>query len=127
MRSRRSYQSEQPPERVANVIASRAGKDFHPQLARAFLQVMGAYPTGTRVLLDSGEEGVVVRANPQDPFRPMLRVVADEKGQPVRGLEVVDLLKKEGATNRYERSIVRSTGSGSRGPRNAPAGSQRND
>lgn len=115
MRTRRSYQSEQPPERVANLIADRAGKDFHPQLARAFLQLMGAYPPGTRVRLDSGEEGVVIRANPQDPFRPMLLLVTNERREPVARAEVVDLLKRDSTGNRYERNIFGSIASPRRG------------
>ena len=108
MRSRRSYQPEHPPERVAALIGERAGLDFHPLLARAFLQIMGAYPPGTWVLLDSGEEGLVVRVNPADPYRPIVRLLRDSRGGLVTRTEVVDLTLKEPIGGRYVRSVVRS-------------------
>ncbi|MFQ5876566.1 MAG: HD-GYP domain-containing protein [Acidobacteriota bacterium] len=112
MRSRRSYQAEQPPERVARWISERAGSDFHPLLAQAFLQVMGAYPPGTRVLLDSGEEAIAIRVNPRYPSRPVVRLLRDSRGSFVRRLEVVDLSEKERNGKRFARSIVRSILSG---------------
>ena len=115
MRSRRSYQPEQPPERVAALIDKRAGSDFDPHLARAFLQIMGAYPPGTLVQLDSREEGMVVRVNPRDPYRPMVRLLRDDSGAPVRGQEVVDLTQREAIGGRFRRSILASISAPRRG------------
>ena len=111
MRSRRSYQPEYPPERVATLISERSGIDFHPQLARAFLRIMGAYPPGTRVRLDSGEEALVVRVNPADPFRPSVRLLRDSGGALVRRLEVVDLTQREIVGGRFARSVTGSIAS----------------
>jgi HD-GYP domain-containing protein (c-di-GMP phosphodiesterase class II) len=108
MRSRRSYQAEYPPEKVAVLIHERAGTDYDPHLSRAFLQIMGAYPPGTRVRLDSGEEALVVRVNPANPYRPVVRILRDSGGSLVRRLEVVDLLDKEPVSGRFARSILSS-------------------
>lgn len=108
MRSRRSYQEESPPEKVAAVIAERAGVDFHPLLARAFLQVMGAYPPGTRVRLDTGEEALVVRVNPANPYRPVVRLLRDSTGDALQRLEIVDLMDKEQVGEQFARSILES-------------------
>ncbi len=106
MRSKRAYQEEFPPEKVAAVISERAGTDFHPRLAQAFLQIMGAYPPGTRVRLDTGEEGVVVRSNPANPYRPVLRMLRDSTGALIRRLEVVDLMDKEKVGGRFSRNVL---------------------
>jgi HD-GYP domain-containing protein (c-di-GMP phosphodiesterase class II) len=108
MRSRRAYQQEYPPEKVAALIAERAGADFHPGLAKAFLQLMGAYPPGTRVRLDTGEEGVVVRTNPAHPHRPIVRILKDGSGALVRRLEVVDLMEREQVGSRFARNVLES-------------------
>lgn len=106
MRSRRAYQEEFPPEKVAAVISDRAGTDYHPRLAQAFLQIMGAYPPGTRVRLDTGEEGLVVRVNPSNPYRPVLRMLRDSTGGLIRRLEIVDLMDKERVGGRFARNIL---------------------
>jgi len=108
MRSRRAYQEEFPPEKVAAVISDKAGTDYHPKLALAFLQIMGAYPPGTRVHLDTGEEGVVVRVNPGNPYRPVLRMLRDSTGGLVRRLEIVDLMDKEKVGGHFARNILGS-------------------
>jgi HD-GYP domain-containing protein (c-di-GMP phosphodiesterase class II) len=108
MRSHRSYQKESPPEQVAAVITDRAGHDFDPHLARAFMQIVGAYPPGTRVRLDSGEEALVVRVNPANPYRPTVRILRDGRGEPVQRLEVVDLTEKEAIGGRFARSVIAS-------------------
>ena len=108
MRSRRAYQEEFPPEKVAAVINDRAGTDYHPQLALAFLQIMGAYPPGTRVRLDTGEEALVVRVNPSNPYRPIVRMLRDSSGGVLQRLEVADLMDKEQVGGRFARNILES-------------------
>jgi len=108
MRSRRSYQEEFPPEKAAAVISEKSGTDFHPRLAQAFLQIMGAYPPGTRVRLDTGEEGVVVRSNPSNPYRPVVRMLRDSTGGLIRRLEIVDLMEKEQVGGHFSRNILAS-------------------
>jgi len=108
MRSRRAYQEEFPPEKVAAVISEKAGTDYHPRLAQAFLQIMGAYPPGTRVRLDTGEEGVVVRTNPSNPYRPVVRMLRDSTGGLIRRLEIVDLMEKEQVGGHFSRNILSS-------------------
>jgi len=119
MRSRRSYQSEYPPEKVAALLGDRAGTDYDPLLVRAFLQMMGSFPPGTRVRLDSGEEGLVVRVNPANPQRPVVRILSDGSGCPVQRMEVLDLMEKEPHGGRFARTIIGSITS----PPAAPAGS----
>jgi HD-GYP domain-containing protein (c-di-GMP phosphodiesterase class II) len=125
MRSRRAYQEEFPPEKVAALINDRAGADYHPRLALAFLQIMGAYPPGTRVRMDTGEEAVVVRVNPANPYRPVVRMLRDSTGGLLQRLEIVDLMEKERVGGRFARNVLASIKAQGppRPPAAAPAGS----
>jgi HD-GYP domain-containing protein (c-di-GMP phosphodiesterase class II) len=88
MRSRRSYQDEQPPEKAAGVLFKGAGTHFHPVLVRRFLDEVGTFGLGSVVSLDSGEVAVVVANNPGWPSRPVVQVIMDEAGREVGGKRI---------------------------------------
>jgi len=50
------------PPRALTELAKLAGSELNPLLVKAFVNWVGDLPTGTAVVLDSGEVGVVVRA-----------------------------------------------------------------
>ena len=75
MRSKRRYQKAMPTERILAVLQGNDGKQFDQRLVRRFVQIIGVYPVGNLVRLDTGETAVVVRVNPADPHRPNVRVV----------------------------------------------------
>lgn len=80
-----------------------------PVILKAFMQMIGTYPVGTVVVLDTGEVGVVSVANP-DPgnaARPRVRLVRRTDGAPIDAEESVDLAEVT-ADGRHPRSIVRT-------------------
>jgi putative nucleotidyltransferase with HDIG domain len=81
MRSQRAYQQSFPSERVVEVLKRNDGTQFDQHLVRRFVQLLGIYPVGTAVRLDSGEIGVVLRVNAADPHRPRVRVVVSDTGE----------------------------------------------
>ncbi len=80
MRSKRCYQDAQPTERILAVLQQAEGHLFDPHLVRRFSQLMGIYPPGTVVRVDTGDMAVVLRPHAPDPRRPTVRVVADAGG-----------------------------------------------
>jgi HD-GYP domain-containing protein (c-di-GMP phosphodiesterase class II) len=50
---------------------------YDPTVLHAFLSVMAVYPIGCIVKLSSGEIGKVVGINPNQPFRPEIRIFTD--------------------------------------------------
>jgi HD-GYP domain-containing protein (c-di-GMP phosphodiesterase class II) len=76
MRSQRAYQQSFPSDRVLAVLKRNDGVQFDQHLVRRFSQLMGIYPPGNLVRLDTGELGVVVRVYAPDPYRPKVRVIA---------------------------------------------------
>jgi putative nucleotidyltransferase with HDIG domain len=80
MRSQRAYQEAFPTDRILAVLQRNDGVQFDQHLVRRFSQLMGIYPPGNLVKLDTGEFGVVLRVYAPDPFRPKVRVIADNSG-----------------------------------------------
>jgi putative nucleotidyltransferase with HDIG domain len=81
MRSQRGYQESFPSDRILAVLKGNDGSQFDRHLVRRFSQLMGIYPPGTLVRLDSGEIAVVLRIHAPDPYRPRVRVIAGQDGQ----------------------------------------------
>jgi putative nucleotidyltransferase with HDIG domain len=80
MRSQRAYQQSFPSDRVLEVLKRNDGQQFDQHLVRRFAQLVGIYPPGNAVRLDTGELAVVVRTYAPDPHRPQVRVVVDRMG-----------------------------------------------
>jgi putative nucleotidyltransferase with HDIG domain len=81
MRSQRAYQQSFPTDRILAVLKRNDGSQFDQNLVRRFSQLMGIYPPGNLVKLDTGELAVVLRVYAPDPYRPKVRVVATASGQ----------------------------------------------
>jgi len=80
MRSQRKYQQAFPSERILEVLKRNDGTQFDQNLVRRFTQLIGIYPVGNLVRLNTGEKAVVVKIYAPDPHRPQVRVVIDRNG-----------------------------------------------
>lgn len=80
MRSQRTYQHSFPSERVVQVLKRNDGTQFDQHLVRRFVQLIGIYPVGNLVRLDTDEIGVVTQINAPDPFKPRVRILFDRTG-----------------------------------------------
>jgi putative nucleotidyltransferase with HDIG domain len=83
MRSQRKYQNAYPSERIRAILEANDGQQFDKNLVRRFVQLIGIYPPGNIVKLNTNEIGVVLRVYAPDPHRPRVRVVVDRAGQPL--------------------------------------------
>jgi putative nucleotidyltransferase with HDIG domain len=83
MRSQRVYQQAFPTDRILTVLQRNDGKQFDQNLVRRFVQLVGIYPAGNLVRLDSGETAVVTRAYAPDPYRPRVKVLLAADRTPV--------------------------------------------
>ncbi len=83
MRSQRSYQQAFPTDRILAVLQQNDGTRFDQHLVRRFTQLMGIYPPGNLVRLDTGALAVVLRTHAPDPARPAVRVIVDPDGTPL--------------------------------------------
>jgi hypothetical protein len=72
---RRAYQQSFPTDRILTVLQRNDGMQFDQHLVRRFSQLMGIYPPGNLVKLETGELAVVLRVYAPDPYRPKVRVI----------------------------------------------------
>jgi putative nucleotidyltransferase with HDIG domain len=83
MRSHRAYQQSFPTDRILEVLKRNDGKQFDQNLVRRFVQLLGIYPIGNLVRLNTGEVAVVIEVHAPEPYRPHVRVLLDRAGAKV--------------------------------------------
>jgi putative nucleotidyltransferase with HDIG domain len=81
MRSQRVYQAAHPSDRILAVLQRNDGTQFDQHLVRRFVQLVGIYPAGNLVKLDTGEIAVVIKPYAPDPYRPRVKVLIRASGQ----------------------------------------------
>ena len=107
--SRRVFRRESiRPDRALTLLVEDAGRKYDPVLVKLFVRTLGLFPPGTTVRLDTGEVGVVVRANRSRRMlhRPQVCLVLGAGGEPLELGTVVDLTESAGAANGFRRSIT---------------------
>ena len=90
--SPRSYAVQLTPYLALREIYTWRGNLFQPEVVEQFMQVVGAFPTGTVVELNTGAVGVVISQNESRRLRPRLMLILDEKKKRLGRFETVDLL-----------------------------------
>lgn len=74
----RPYRKALPTGRAINALYERRGLQFQAELIEEFIQCLGVYPTGSLVLLSTGEAGIVISQNQVRRLRPKVLIVRDE-------------------------------------------------
>lgn len=95
MRSQRAYQKAFATDRILAVLQRNDGVQFDQHLVRRFTQIMGIYPPGNLVRLNTGEMAVVLQTYAGDPHRPRVRILADARGARLARPVDVDLWEAE--------------------------------
>ena len=90
--SPRPYAVQLTPYLALREIYNWRGTLFQPEVVEQFMQVMGVFPTGSVVELNTGAVGVVISQNENRRLRPRLMLILDEKKKRLRNFETVDLL-----------------------------------
>jgi pyruvate/2-oxoglutarate dehydrogenase complex dihydrolipoamide acyltransferase (E2) component len=106
MTTARVYQNAREPSRAVEQLQSLSGTVYDPKLSEAFVRLVGIYPIGSLVRLNSGELALVVRANPADPSRPFVRLLFDRSGRRRAEEQDVDLTELDAGTGRFRRTII---------------------
>ncbi|VAX28517.1 hypothetical protein MNBD_NITROSPIRAE02-1129 [hydrothermal vent metagenome] len=94
------------PDRALSIIMERAGSQLDPILSKFFVNMIGIYPVGSLVLLDTREMGLVYECNPLFADRPRVMIIVDSAGRKTKGF-ITDLTEKDSA-GKYLKSIVRT-------------------
>jgi HD-GYP domain-containing protein (c-di-GMP phosphodiesterase class II) len=107
LRSKPSYYQEGGPEKAYEKMMKLSGKNFHPDLLENFFSVIGIYPPGTLVELDTKEIGLVIQTSVLDIKRPQIEILYDSSGEKYEDQKVVNLMEKDNE-GKYKRAIVKS-------------------
>ena len=94
------------PDKALSIMMERAGTQLDPLLFKFFINMIGVFPIGTLVLLDTKELGLVYGCNTMFPDRPRILVIIDGKGNRIES-QVVDLSERD-PRGAYVRSIVKT-------------------
>ncbi|UCD18847.1 MAG: HD domain-containing protein [candidate division WOR-3 bacterium] len=78
------------PHFALRVIWSNQNRLFDPILAKVFTQLLGIYPVGSCLELDTGEVAVVMRQNPSTIDRPSVKIIVDRSKEKLDG-RTIDL------------------------------------
>ena len=82
LRSNRIYREGLPSDRIKSIMTQKDSPAFNSKLLRRFINLMGLFPVGTLVRLNTDEVAVVTHEHPSDPFRPQVKVLLDRLGAP---------------------------------------------
>ena len=79
---------------VIDYIVSQADVKYDYNVVNVFVESVAAYPTGTIVITNEREMGIVLRQNPKCPTRPVIRIIRDNNGRNPEDWIVKDLTKE---------------------------------
>jgi HD-GYP domain-containing protein (c-di-GMP phosphodiesterase class II) len=108
--SRRAYQTEpMNPAVVLKEMRDNPRRGMDPVVVKAFVNLLGIYPVGTLVVLDTFELAVVHAVNPAPDLlaRPIVKIVSDSLGNLTYPGDVCDLSEKAPSGN-YVRTIIKT-------------------
>jgi HD-GYP domain-containing protein (c-di-GMP phosphodiesterase class II) len=86
-----------------------SGTRFDPLIARAFVDMLGLFPVGSLVLLDTGELAIVWKTNQETctALRPKVKIITDRDGSFVEPY-IVTLMDRDTDGQRFLRTIAKS-------------------
>lgn len=78
--TRRPYRAPAPPVEALQRV--RSAPDLDPKVVDTLSRLLGTYPPGSLVRLDTDEIALVTAANRRLPSQPLVRVILDAAGEP---------------------------------------------
>ncbi len=91
MTSVRSYSAAVSTYDVMRHLLNNANILFQAEIVERFIQVVGMFPTGTLVELNTGEVAIVMQQNPVRRLRPKIMLILDEKKKMREEYPIIDL------------------------------------
>ncbi len=95
------------PDKALSIMLERSGKQLDPLLFKFFTNMVGIYPIGALVMLDTRELGLVYESDTVFHDRPRVMIIVDQNGQRLLKGPVVALTEKDEKGN-YRRSVVKT-------------------
>jgi HD-GYP domain-containing protein (c-di-GMP phosphodiesterase class II) len=97
------------PSGALALMLKEKGFQFDPILLKVMIGIIGMYPIGSLVFLNTKEMGIVTKANPDPRWadRPQVILLASKEGGGVAVKGTVDLTETNGG-GKFKRSVVKA-------------------
>ncbi len=92
----RTYNSPVLPKAALDVMRRITGTSLSGDLVQKFEEMMGAYPVGTLVRLDTNEIALVVKPHPQESSEAAVKIIIDAQGTTLEAPVLQSLASKDG-------------------------------
>jgi len=92
----RTYQLPMPPSAAISRMKTLSGEFLNPEMVNAFSEMMGKYPPGTVVRLDTNEIALVWKGTIGNPENPKIRVIFDQHGEKIEKPVTEKLAERKG-------------------------------
>ena len=104
------------PDQALNTMLDGSGTEFDPILLKMFINMLGIYPIGSLLELDTGELALVMDTDKTfDGSRPMVVLLAENGNEGYATVGVADLAERDDQSGAFRRNIVKSIHPSSRG------------
>ena len=107
LRSNRPYREGLATTRIKSIMGEQGNPQFNQPLLRRFVNLMGLFPIGTIVRLNTEEVGVVTAEHPEDPFRPQVKILYNAKGEQIEAPYLANTWERD-SRGGFPRAVVES-------------------
>jgi len=90
----RQNQEAKPVYEVIEYLVGMSNIYFDAEMVRKITMNIAAFPTGSGVILNSNEKGLVIKQNNSMPMRPVVKIIYDKVGNLLLEPYEIDLLKE---------------------------------
>jgi len=95
------------PDRALGLMLEGAGKEFDPILIKVFVNILGVYPVGTLLKLDTGELALVERSSRNKiEKKPLVCLMKKDTDGTYQQGETIDLAERDTLTGDFVREII---------------------
>jgi len=105
LRSNRPYRQGLATARIRSIMGEQDNPAFNQVLLKRFVNLMGLFPVGNLVRLNTEEIGVVTAEHPSDPFRPQVKIVMDAQGAMLETPWLANTWERD-ARGEYARAVI---------------------
>jgi putative nucleotidyltransferase with HDIG domain len=105
LRSNRPYRQGLATARIRSIMGEQGNPAFNQPLLKRFVSLMGLFPVGNLVRLNTDELAVVTAEHPTDPFRPQVKIIRDSKGDALEEPLLVNTWERD-SRGEHPRAVV---------------------
>lgn len=94
MTNKKAYRDGYKIYEVIEYLTAMKGKLFDEKIVETFTKYIAVYPSGTGVIINTGDKGIVIKQNNGLPTRPIIRLLTDKNGNTLDKSKEIDLSKE---------------------------------